>query len=390
MRSVTKVVAAAVTFFSAVSSSRAASSSRISFDEIENIFAFGDSYSTVGYDPSEGLLDLPLLGGTTSGGLNCIEYLALSSPLTNNAYFDFAQSGATVDNSILCAAGDFPPSFVEQVDTFKEYFVPTPEEVGWTGENALFSVFFGINDMGYTGLQNLNATDLIPRITASWSRLVSSLYDSGARKFLIMAVPPTEKTPYIRSFGKSTIETFVENLANWRSAIDSAVDKLETKYPDASFARFNTSGVFDAVLADPKANGFTVSDRSSTECWNSHDPERVCAGVPRREYVWNDDYHPTFAVHKILAEAVADFLSDDILPSSSLSSSYAPSSTPSSSSTASTASPSPLPLSISETRRYRRTYRRRPAHRHSRPSRAHEVVSLSGEVAEMRKRWAGL
>jgi phospholipase/lecithinase/hemolysin len=157
-------------------------------------------------------------------------------------------------------------------------------------------------------LRNLNATELIPAVVSSWHALVSSLYASGARNFLILAVPPTQRTPYIRSFGVEMVANVEANIALYIALQNDAFVSLSTQFPDANFVKFDTQPLFDAVLDTPTTFGFTVADRSASVYWNQHDPEAdsQLADAPLKEYVWADDYHPSWPVHKLLAEAVAE------------------------------------------------------------------------------------
>ncbi|GAA5999815.1 hypothetical protein JCM10207_005924 [Rhodosporidiobolus poonsookiae] len=297
-------------------------SSAISFDSIETIFSFGDSYSTVGYDPRDGVTDLPLLGGTTSGGLNWVEYLALSSSLTNNSYYDFARSGATVNNSVVVAASDAPPAFLDQEALFEQYFVGDGKEVQWNSETSLFTVFFGINDIGFISLQSKNATELIPQVVGSWQRLVTKLYANGARNFLFVLVPPTWRTPYVRSFGSDMIDTFVANIEDYTMRISAVAAAVPTLLPGSQVAIFDPKPLFHAILDTPAAFGFnkTVAGHSCGLYWNHHEPELDIADcdAPLKDYIWMDDYHPTWSVHKLLAGKISDFLSDPAAQSAAL------------------------------------------------------------------------
>jgi phospholipase/lecithinase/hemolysin len=157
-------------------------------------------------------------------------------------------------------------------------------------------------------LRNLNATELIPAVVSSWHNLISSLYASGARNFLVLTVPPTQRTPYIRSFGADMVANVEANIALYTTLQNDAFASLSTQYPDASFVKFDTHPLFDAVLDTPTTFGFTVADRSASVYWNQHNPEAdsQLGDAPLREYVWADDYHPSWPVHKLLAEAVAE------------------------------------------------------------------------------------
>ncbi|GAA5820703.1 hypothetical protein JCM11251_003119 [Rhodosporidiobolus azoricus] len=307
-----QVAAAGAALLSVASSSRAqASAGGFALDQMDTI--------AIGYDPSESVTKLPLLGGTTSGGLNWIHYLALSNDATSNSYYDFAGFGATVNNSIVQAASDAPPSFADQVKTWEEYFVkPEGEEteVEWTGENSLFTIFFGINDIGFTGFQHLNASDIIPLVVESYGNLVTKLYNGGARNFLILLMPPTWRSPYIRSFGDEMHTTFVKNIAAYTSSLEALAASLPARFAGLKVATYDTKPLFHAILDDPAAFGFNakVADSACTAYWSKWpytEPEASLeeCGAPLKEYIWMDEYHPTWTVHKLLAAGVAETLS---------------------------------------------------------------------------------
>ncbi|GAA6051102.1 hypothetical protein JCM3770_004715 [Rhodotorula araucariae] len=381
--------------------------SGISFDGIDAIFSFGDSYSTVGYKPQFGLKPVPLLGGTTSGGYNWVQFLAFSHAATNQSYFDFAQSGATVDNSIIRTNdGNVPPSFDMQVAEWEQFFGVQEAEVKWTAEGSLFTVFFGINDMGYTGLQGgHNASELIPRIVASYEASVSRLYERGARKFLLVLVPPTYRSPYIRSFGESMVGQFVSNINQYTLSLQAAISSVSARFPDAVFKTYDPTPLFNSVLDNAASFGFSVSDSSClayrTDRAPDPDIDLPACGAPLKEYVWADDYHPTWAVHKLLAQDMLNqFLSSDETASASP--------TLPVSATESTTSSEAAPLAAGErlgsiARRGREPFRR-PAHGSGRgPARGgnrhghghgHAAARRTGEFTpteeKMRRRWAGL
>ncbi|GAA6006502.1 SGNH/GDSL hydrolase family protein [Rhodotorula paludigena] len=388
MLSLARAVVAGAAVLAAVSPSAAKG---VSLDGVETIFSFGDSYSTVGYSPKDGVHDLPLLGGTTAGGFNWVQYLAFSSALTNHSYYDLAQSGATVNSSVLKHEAASPLSFEEQVDLWEDFFVGDEAEVKWQPETALFTAFFGINDMGYTGLQHQNATEKIPQVVSSYENLISKLYEDGARKFLLLTMPSTFRAPYIRSFGPDMVKTFESNTASFLAQLKTAISDLAARYPDASLARFDVQPFLDPILDDPKAFNLTIGDSSCPAYWNTHDPERnsdTCEAA-LKDYVWLDDYHPTWSVHKLLAESIQEFLADESAQASALASfdAVATSSTAEASSTGSTDAIAPM-----ERRgRHGANRRRRPLHGGSaRARRMAWTPQLLAERAKMRRRWAGL
>jgi len=96
-----------------------------------------------------------------------VQFLAYSQPKLATSYYDFARSGATVNNSVVPSNAQ---SFVDQFKLWKEWFVGNESEVKWASESTLFSelirwynrslpwadtsvhwsiaIWFGINDVG--------------------------------------------------------------------------------------------------------------------------------------------------------------------------------------------------------------------------------------------------
>ncbi|KAL8287550.1 hypothetical protein RQP46_003408 [Phenoliferia psychrophenolica] len=202
-----------------------ASAAGINLAAMDNIFIFGDSYTATGYDPAKGIRNIPYgkTSESSSGGLNWIEYLATDNPSTKDTYFNFAVSGATTNNSIVNAT---IPSFVDQVATFNQYFVPVNStavvEVPWISETTLFEDLFNTNILGYN-----------------------------------------------------------EQLARFVAAMPMALEGTEV-------ALFNTQPFFNTILDNYTNYGLQN----------------------------NDSYHPTFAVHKLLAEVIAEGASSwpDVIP----------------------------------------------------------------------------
>lgn len=123
-----------------------------------------DSYTASGYNPAAGINNLSYYGNvrpfldaapeasqslilpsqTSSNGLTWLQYLALENPSSENSFYNFAQFGATTNNSILASRVDnvTVPDFVSQVATFQDYFVPAPAVAPWTPANTLFGTLY--------------------------------------------------------------------------------------------------------------------------------------------------------------------------------------------------------------------------------------------------------
>jgi phospholipase/lecithinase/hemolysin len=81
-------------------------------------------------------------------------------------------------------------------------------------------------------------------------------------------------------------------IAEWNADLVHLVNAFHQRHSDSFLAIYDTSIVFNEVLDNPTKYGFKDAD---SECQT-------------KECIWNDDLHPTFAFHKLLAEDLATFL----------------------------------------------------------------------------------
>ncbi|KAJ8291366.1 Acetylesterase [Rhodotorula toruloides] len=290
---------------------RAQAAPSIVLDDIDTIFAFGDSYSATGYKPALGVNNFPGMEGTVSGGYIWLQYLSTlnsSHPIT---LYDLAVSGATTDNAIVNNTSD---DFNTQTATFSKYFsAPNGQalvtnQARWDPARTLFAVWMGINDIGRAYQNNQNLTDLIPAIFDQWNRNFAALYAGGARNFLVLGVPPTDQTPLVQSVPPA-VPLFAAWVGQYNGEIASYANSLPSLFPGTSVFVFDTQPFFRALLASPRAYGFVDT---TTYC----EDYSVVQGMPNltlpqctwpmSEYVWWNNYHPTWAVHRLLANVIAE------------------------------------------------------------------------------------
>ncbi|GAA5824102.1 hypothetical protein JCM5353_006145 [Sporobolomyces roseus] len=282
----------------------------INLNDMNTMFNFGDSYSTTGYVPKKGKVkELKGMGETTSGGYNWVQFLAYSQPKLATSYYDFARSGATVNNSVVPSNAQ---SFVDQFKLWKEWFVGNESEVKWASESTLFTIWFGINDVGYMTELNLNGTRQEPLIFDTYTKLVNELYDLGARNILFLNVPPTHKTPYVKTKSAKDIATFETLIASYNHRLFSFVTNLVDLHPEMKVALFDTQSFFTTILDSPQQYGFKQSTNFCDQyTWSSNNPNNTQAacGGSLEQYVWYNPYHPSWAVHRLMSLVIEDMLS---------------------------------------------------------------------------------
>ncbi|GAA5993450.1 hypothetical protein JCM10908_002195 [Rhodotorula pacifica] len=297
--------------------------------QIDTIFAFGDSYSATGYDPDKGVDKIPGIGKTTSGGYNWLQFLASTDLTQPVALYDFAYTGAVINSSIIynSTASVTPPDFVQQVATWTKYFaIPGGSavkkgQVKWKPNRALFAIWFGINDVGLETLLLENPVDMIPRIFGTMSVLIHDLYTNGARNFLFLTVPPTQRTPTLKSMTTINSTDYTSALDLFDEALTSFTTTIPLAYSATQVTLFDTLPVFNDILDAPASHGFMDSTSYcpaySATSLNPNIFLPQC-GWPLAEYVWYDGSHPTWRVHEILAGKVAQTMAPPAVTSEAL------------------------------------------------------------------------
>ncbi|CEF77658.1 unnamed protein product [Fusarium graminearum] len=176
------------------------------------IIAFGDSYSRAGFKMNtsyirtgprmhdmkktqrsekklvgspraENPIGNPELPGvTSSGGKNWAMYMATEFNTTLTLAYVFARSASVVDAEVIPPRRLMTFTFAHQIAHFNDTIGHRPDHAAWTGENAVVTIWFGINDLSIAlGKQG---QDEKPR--ASIRRifeLTEILYEIGHSKF---------------------------------------------------------------------------------------------------------------------------------------------------------------------------------------------------------------
>ncbi|KAF2090049.1 carbohydrate esterase family 16 protein [Saccharata proteae CBS 121410] len=283
------------------------------------LFVFGDSYTISSFNIggswpslSNPLGNPPFPGYTTSGGVNWLGHLVSDYNATDVLAWNLASGGATVDAKILRARMPNPDavlSFVDQVNIWTKHLSPPPPHASWTPESSLFTLWFGMNDVGNDWHLNersvktatekimwqLYAREPIKRLHAImdmyWEQ-VSVLYTKGARMFALMNTPPIHRTPamviqYPEVLGRN-VQAAVIN--QWNDLLEHRVAVFSKQHPDAKIKVIDTSSAFNTAIDDPKR--FGAPDATS---WDYKGQEKI----------WWDSYHPGKEISIMLAEAVA-------------------------------------------------------------------------------------
>lgn len=183
-------------------------------------------------------------------------FLANAAPVVKLELYNFAVSGAATNNTALYLTGQPTtiPDFPQQFETFKQYFAQpggiatSNGTVTWQSNRTLFTIFFGINDVGlevrngedrrielpqiFGELREIDAMlrqdrrsswRSLPLFTGTWSNIFSQLYTlGGGGDFLLFSgmttnqTPETQKNSMLRVQQLATSSSSVSRLPNVR------------------------------------------------------------------------------------------------------------------------------------------------------------------------------
>lgn len=141
------------------------------------------------------------------------------------------------------------------LDELNEYYLPiyTKDEdaATWYDNTTLFIVWVGINDINRSYMKE--DPDMNSIIIDNYRRFIDSLYDTGARNYLFINVPPLEKTPAVMEDTKTPNRVELEKAAvlDYNKRLVSMIDDFESAYPDVATFHYDVHSLFNKVIEDP-------------------------------------------------------------------------------------------------------------------------------------------
>ncbi|KAI8138706.1 hypothetical protein BJV82DRAFT_630234 [Fennellomyces sp. T-0311] len=289
--------------------------------KIDTFFVFGDSYTSVvgplgtpGFTwnnfttPGAVYNDAILLNQTTAGGPNWPQYLT-------NCYaglpqhcrlhlYDIAFAGATIDDALVARHHDYTVTFVEQIEQWK---TRVEHAIHWDPKKTLTGFWIGINDVSDTkAWTNISYPAFYNELVEVYFDSVSDLYTRGMRSFLFFNVPPRERSP---SGGDAS---YAKIIRIYNTILDEHIAAFKSSHTDANVISINAWELFNSYLDNAAELGFkditTFCPNSTAPDINSNYEAYGC--LAPYEYFWIDSGHPTYPVHRLLADSVEQQLED--------------------------------------------------------------------------------
>lgn len=285
--------------------------------EWNELVVFGDSLSDTGNFQAltSGLFPSAAFGyapGRFSNGPVAVEYLAawLNLPLDNHAVGG-ARTGTPVgggsDNyvedtsqgTLLAGLLQKSPGWLNGTGISAQ--VGDYVAGGGGGADKLYFIWGGPND--YFLPASLTTPATVGNAVGNLQTAITSLYEAGARDFLIPNMPDLGLTPSFVEEGPLAAGLASSVSAAHNAALALMLDQLDLNLADARFRTVDVSGLLNAVALDPGQYGFTNVD---TPC-------QTLAGCPANPagYLFWDDVHITTAGHQAVATA---FLAAALVP----------------------------------------------------------------------------
>ncbi|KAF9455929.1 hypothetical protein BDZ94DRAFT_1354558 [Collybia nuda] len=274
------------------------------------VFAFScsSSYTTEGWTGIGNPL-IPYNKTCSTAGPNWIQQLV--GIAGNSELIDLAVNGATADQDIVFTA---PPDFRNQTAAFLSWIAPPPDQVPWTGDNSLFLVTFGTNDIVRSFFNSTgNGTDLHVKIFESYFNTVDKLYLAGARRFVFNNVIPFDRAGRGIDQGPVLQEKMKFNILDINFRLSVKANAYCASKKDIICTVFDAHSLFTHMMDNFKTLGFMSPDAFCNDYAEVHSCEApgvapACLG-PISSYIWKNGLHPSWAADTLWAKALYGQLS---------------------------------------------------------------------------------
>lgn len=290
---------------------------------ITHMVTFGDSYSTTGFNdtgaqPSEAnpLGNPAYPGYTATNGPNWVDFLTTTYNKTFLETINLAYGGATVDSALVTP---YLPTVLSLKEQVQQEYIPIysdhPSFFDWQANDTLFATFIGINDVG-NAYGEANSSLVFSLVFQEYASLMDQLYQTGARNFLFLNVPPVNRAPLTVEAGSAAQALEATDIAAYNTNLTRLAANLSSTYSDATTFVFDTNAAFTQVLDDPCSHPETCPYKNTTDyCvyYENGTPSwytfyQNCS-LPVDEYFWLNTLHPTFRMMNVTAQEIAAELS---------------------------------------------------------------------------------
>ncbi len=208
---------------------------------------------------------------------------------TSDRSVNFGYGLATTGASGRGEVGSLIPGIETQVEFFIADRLQTNEPAD---DDALYVLWGGSNDYF--------AADADPELVVdNIETNIESLYDSGARDFLVVNLPDLGALPEAQNPLLPVSSEELTELSDFHNTLlDSTIEELEDTLTGANITLLDANSLFDDVLSNPEEFGLT----NVTESFLDPATFTPTPGANPDEYLFFDTLHPTAAGHDLLSD----------------------------------------------------------------------------------------
>ncbi|PPQ92975.1 hypothetical protein CVT25_000176 [Psilocybe cyanescens] len=226
-------------------------------------FSFGDSYTQTDFNATGPLPSVanpignpPFPGGTATPGPNWVGYVTETYNQSLLFTYNYAFSGATIDANLVLPFSPIVQTLTDQVNTFLATVSNKPATTPWTSKNALFSIWIGINDIDLTFQNGQDHSAFTDTLLNAYFALVNKLVDVGARNFLFVNVPPTDRSPKTIALGASAQTLNKDFVDTYNAKLAAKVNAFRLSKNGVKTFMWDSHQQFTTILNHPTVFGF--------------------------------------------------------------------------------------------------------------------------------------
>jgi outer membrane lipase/esterase len=262
------------------------------------VVVFGDSLSDTDnvYKLTNGTWPIvpPYYQGRFSNDLNWVDRLKVSN-VKNYAY-----GGATTDNVVVQGYTKSDTVPVPGVRQQIEIYINSTREQTIDFAHTLYIVSAGGNDFVFSKVPNPFA------VVNGLSNAVNDLIAFGAKHILVFNQPPAQVFPYTHALGLDFVFKALTFLFN--SILSLRLEIIQKSNSQVSLQVFDLYSIIKRII-DNESGQFT---NTVDQCWDTVNGTSVVMHcLDPSKYVFIDKFHFTSSVHKMIADGVNDFISNE-------------------------------------------------------------------------------
>jgi hypothetical protein len=244
----------------------------------------------------------PLIANqSTSNGANWVEYLTTNYNTTTTLTYDFAISGASIPDGFSDEVLNlYEPRFASLFSNGsngREISTKAGSGLSWTSKRSIFASWIGINDINWCSLlfsptPHVTFQQCLTPRTNEYFILMDSLYNTGARNFFFVNMPPLQRAPMVTENGQKIVDDYAKGVALFNDhLLPKYVNNFTATHQGVNSIIYDAHSFFSKILDHPQWYGF-----KNNYCYS-------CIGCHNvTGCFWANNYHPVWQVHERLAQ----------------------------------------------------------------------------------------